>query len=256
MRISAEFTPKGAAAGRSLVPTQTDASRHAGRLPSSLHCKFATRWALSATFLRCSIACTTGDPCASVKFCEAQASCTRTTEGCETTNQIVCQRSSECDLFGFCTFDGTRCAALTDADCRHNDGRAECGDAPGDTPGDGPFCVKVCASHGYCSAVGGICAATTDTMCSVSVDCVKHKKCYAIAGDCAQANEAACTSSADCKNSGRCTEAMGECWASSGKDCAASTGCKDAGLCKFVPASCPKDLPCALTPTHGTCRKN
>jgi hypothetical protein len=132
--------------------------------------------------------------------------------GCGSIADDECYYSGLCAFFGTCSADETwNCRALSDDDCIG-------WRAPDVLEGGlGP-----CGYDGACTAVDGVCVATSDEDCRNSTYCHETGACGVGDGRCVPNSDEDCRGGQRCGWSGQCSFADGECMASSEEDCVAA----------------------------------
>jgi len=106
--------------------------------------------------------------------------------------------------------------------------------------------VNPCATRGWCTAIDGVCRASSNEACTRSEVCEKTGACIARNGVCVMAakTDADCIRGHGslgwnhCQSSGACTANDGTCVATKDEDCKRSELCKESGKCTASNGKC------------------
>ena len=131
------------------------------------------------------------EDCRRARACQHFGACSYRDGGCYAKTDADCAKSQFCQRAGQCKVHKDRCVigADSDADCRRNHGKT----------GRNP-----CKLSGYCTALGGVCVATSDDDCRQSLACRQSAACTAKDGECLLTSAQDCELSVLCKHGKQC----------------------------------------------------
>lgn len=151
--------------------------------------------------------------------CTDSGACHESGGSCIVTSSADCAASDDCFLYDWCSFASGACWYKGASD-------AECSGVLND------WNESPCSGDGACTAIDGVCMATSTEACTSSSSCSHFGRCALSEGRCVVGGPADCLKSKSCTVAGQCTyEPHGLCIATSDEDCRRSAGCKMYGDC-------------------------
>lgn len=185
-------------------------------------------------------AATSSEACPIEGFCASRGLCGLSPAGwCVARNSEDCLRSHACRVAGYCLESGGQCVFDPDLDCRYTIGCLLVGTCHNINGACRPKteldCQNsdFCASNGLCAYWDGDCTANGNNngVCAEEEVCTASGQCTAMSGVCVATSSEDCEASEGCSAAGRCALVDGKCRAVSDEMCAQSEQCQFFGWC-------------------------